>query len=199
MKAASIINPARKMAYAMSCPLNPSVTRSQCQGRLRAFLAEGRSSLRLKTATAFGSRDYALRFALRCFPTPLLRRGSGAYGCTCGHKLSLTATLPLRPTPSAAPAESSQLQFRLQPSVYACLSEPSLTGCFPPSSFHAHAILTAIFHPPFKEEAACIQSQRPKPPVNRLRRYAHPRPRCTAMTRHELHSDSRPTTPLTPS
>lgn len=40
MQAASIIYPARKMAYAMASPLNPSVTRSHCHGRLRAFLAE---------------------------------------------------------------------------------------------------------------------------------------------------------------
>ena len=35
------------------------------------------SPLRLKTASAFGSRDYALRLAIRCSPTPLLRHGVG--------------------------------------------------------------------------------------------------------------------------
>ena len=38
------------------------------------------ASLWLKTATAFGSRDYSLRLALRFTPTPLLRHGVGRFG-----------------------------------------------------------------------------------------------------------------------
>lgn len=38
------------------------------------------ASLRLKTATAFGSRDYSLRLALCFTPTPLLRHGVGRFG-----------------------------------------------------------------------------------------------------------------------
>ena len=44
--------------------------------------------LRLKTAAAFGSIDYALRLDFRFFPTPLLRHGVGRGVRTSGHKLS---------------------------------------------------------------------------------------------------------------
>ena len=41
--------------------------------------------------------------------------GSGAYVCSCGHKLSLTAALPLTPTPPAALTVSARFRSAVNP------------------------------------------------------------------------------------
>ena len=82
MLAASIIDPTRNVAYAMA------FYRSIRQSLASPVIADSEhfwprfrfSPLRLKTAASFGSRDYDLRLAIRCFPTPLLRHGVGRVG-----------------------------------------------------------------------------------------------------------------------
>lgn len=70
------------------------------------------------------------------------------------------------------------LPFRFQPDASACYSEPSMPVCFVPSSNRTDDILSAPFLPPIEEEAAYIPSPGHVPFIHRLRRYAHPRPRC---------------------
>ena len=53
-------------------------------------------------------------------PSAVLRHrscvtGSGAYVCSCGHKLSLTAALPLTPTPPAALTVSARFRSAVNP------------------------------------------------------------------------------------
>lgn len=113
---------------------------------------------------------------------------SGAYVCACGHKLSLTAALPLTPTPPAAPTVSARSRSAVNPQ--------------PPLAFPSCRRRAASFLPPFARSPYCqprsSHPQRKKPPplqapgtttsISRLRRYAHPRPRCTV----RLCTDSAP-------
>lgn len=104
---------------------------------------------------------------------------SGAYVCACGHNLSLTAALPLPPTPPAVPTVSARSRSAVNPQ--------------PPLAFPSRRRRAASFLPPFARSPYCqprsSHPQRKRPPplqapgtatsISRLRRYAHPRPRCT--------------------
>lgn len=102
---------------------------------------------------------------------------SGAYVCAYGHKLSLTAALPLTPTPPAAPMVSARSRSAVNPQ--------------PPLAFPSRRRRAASFLPPLARSPYCqlrsSHPQRKKPPplqalgtatsISRLRRYAHPKPR----------------------
>ena len=80
------------------------------------------SPLRLTTAAGAGSRDCALRLAVRLIPTPLLRHGVGRGVRTCGYKLSLTATFPLSPPPLRCRGVGT-LHSAVNPATSACFSD----------------------------------------------------------------------------
>lgn len=79
MLAASIVFPTRNVDFAMALDRSfPLSLASQAIADSEHFWPRLRcSTLRLKTAAAFGSRDYALRLAIRFIPTPLLSHGVG--------------------------------------------------------------------------------------------------------------------------
>lgn len=135
------------------------------------------SPLRLKNASAFGSRDYSLWLPY-AYSDTLPTSGGRTLQFAYGHKLSLTATFSLSPPPllrrGVGPLHSA---VNPKPAL-AIPSRRCWSASFLPP-FHADAILSAPFLPPKEEEAAYIPSPRHIPFVHRLRRYAHPRPRCT--------------------
>lgn len=104
---------------------------------------------------------------------------SGAYVCAYGNKLSLTAALPLPPTPPASSTVSARSRSAVNPQ--------------PPLAIPSRRRRAASFLPPLARSPYCqprsSHPQRKKPPplqapgtttsISRLRRYAHPRPRCT--------------------
>lgn len=136
------------------------------------------SPLRLKNAASFGSRDYDLRLPY-AYSDPLPTSGGRTLQFAYGHKLSLTAALSLTPTPPAAPTVSARYRSTVNPMPpLAIPSRRCRVAAFLPP-FHADAILSATFLPPTEEEAAYIPSPLHVPFIHRLRRYAHPRPRCT--------------------
>ena len=100
---------------------------------------------------------------------------SGAYVCAYGHKLSLTATLSLTPTPPAAPTVSARFRSAVNPMT--------------PLAIPSRRCRSASFLPPIARMPYCqprsSHPQRKKPPplqapgtatsISRLRRYAHPK------------------------
>ena len=104
---------------------------------------------------------------------------SGAYVCAYVHKLSLTAALPLPPTPPAAPTVSPRFRSAVNP--------------MPPLAIPSRRCRSASFLPPIARMPYCqprsshpqrkkqptFQAPGPTTSISRLRRYAHPRPRCT--------------------
>lgn len=144
------------------------------------------SPLRLKTASAFGSIDCRLR-SLQSSVTSLASCGFTTASTPCGHKLSLTATLSLSPTPPAAPTVSARFRSAVNPK--------------PPLAIPSRRCRAAALHPPLTPAPYCqprsSHPRRKKPPtfhahgtfltVIRLRRNARPRPRwsvrrCTDST-----------------
>ena len=105
---------------------------------------------------------------------------SGAYVCAYGHKLSLTAALPLPPTPPAVPTVSARSRSAVNPQ--------------PPLAIPSRRCRSVSFLPPIARMPYCqprsSHPHRKKPPplqapgtttsISRLRRYAHPSPdaRC---------------------
>ena len=112
------------------------------------------SPLRLKTAASFGSRDYDLRLAIRARHRSCVTV-SGAYVCTCGHKLSLTAALSLTPTPPAEPTVSARFRSAVNP--------------MPPLAIPSRRCRSASFLPPIARMPYCqprsSHPQRKKPPT----------------------------------
>lgn len=149
-----------------------------CHRRLRAFLAEA-PLLYASAKNRFGLRvdrlQPPLAPVLRDFPRKL-RVHYGFHSLRPqtifdGYTLAITDT-------SGCAYGVGPLPFRCQPETSACYSEPSMTCCRASSSIHTCAILTAALLPPKEDEAAYIPSPRHFS-ILRLRRYAHPRPRCT--------------------
>lgn len=79
----------------------------------------------------------------------------GAYVCTCGHKLSLTAALSLTPTPPAAPTVSPRFRSAVNPK--------------PPLAIPSRRCRAASFLPPIARMPYCqprsSHPQRKKPPT----------------------------------
>lgn len=137
---------------------------------------------------------------------------SGAYVCTCGHKLSLTAALSLTPTPPAAPTVSPRFRSAVNPMPPLAIPSrrgrsasflPPFTQCIFGCTRHSQASLRLLsFARKFARMPHCqprsSHPQRKKPPtfqaprhvpiIHRLRRYARPRPRCTV----RRYTDSTP-------
>ncbi len=80
---------------------------------------------------------------------------SGAYVCTCGHKLSLTATLSLTPTPPAAPTVSPRFRSAVNP--------------MPPLAIPSRRCRSTSFLPPIARMPYCqprfSHPKRKKPPT----------------------------------
>ena len=80
---------------------------------------------------------------------------SGAYVCDCGHKLSLTATLSLTPTPPAAPTVSARFRSAVNPMT--------------PLAIPSRRCRSASFLPPIARMPYCqprsSHPQRKKPPT----------------------------------
>ena len=80
---------------------------------------------------------------------------SGAYVCTCGHKLSLTAALSLTPTPPAEPTVSARFRSAVNP--------------MPPLAIPSRRCRSASFLPPIARMPYCqprsSHPQRKKPPT----------------------------------
>lgn len=103
----------------------------------------------------------------------------GAYVCTCGHKLSLTAALSLTPTPPAVPSVSARFRSAVNP--------------MPPLAIPSRRCRSASFLPPIARMPYCqprsSHPQRKKPPTLQAPGTFHsfivcdadpnPRPRCT--------------------
>ena len=68
---------------------------------------------------------------------------SGAYVCSCGHKLSLTAALSLTPTPPATPTVSARFRSAVNP--------------MPPLAIPSRRCRSASFLPPIARELYCQQ------------------------------------------
>lgn len=92
--------------------------------------------------------------------TSLASCGFTTASTPCGHKLSLTATLSLSPTPPAAPTVSARFRSAVNPKPP--LAFPSrrcrAAALHPP--LRTFAILTAALLPPIEEEAAYIPRPR---------------------------------------
>ena len=112
------------------------------------------SPLRLKTASAFGSIDCSLR-SLQSSVTSLASCGFTTASVPCGHKLSLTATLSLSPTPPAAPTVSARFRSAVNPK--------------PPLAIPSRRCRSASFLPPIARMPYCqprsSHPQRTKPPT----------------------------------
>lgn len=80
---------------------------------------------------------------------------SGAYVCACGHKLSLTATLSLTPTPPAAPTVSPRFRSAVNP-------KPALA--IPSRRCRAASFLPPIARMPYCQPRSS-HPQRKKPPT----------------------------------
>ena len=102
---------------------------------------------------------------------------SGAYVCTYGHKLSLTAALSLTPTPPAAPTVSARYRSAVNP--------------MPPLAIPSRRCRSASFLPPIARMPYCqprsSHPQRKKPPTLQAPGISiffvcdagpNPRPRC---------------------
>ena len=122
----------------------------------------------------------------------------GAYVCTCGHKLSLTATLSLTPTPPAAPTVSPRFRSAVNP--------------MPPLAIPSRRCRAASFLPPIARMPYCqprsSHPQRKKPPTFQApARSIHsssatlcpPQAPMHGAPMHRLRSGCRPTTSLIPS
>lgn len=95
----------------------------------------------------------------------------GAYVCTCGHKLSLTAALSLTPTPPAAPTVSPRFRSAVNP--------------MPPLAIPSRRCRSASFLPPFTQ---CIfgctrHSQASLPLLSFARKFAR-MPYCQPSSSH---------------
>ena len=112
------------------------------------------SPLRLKNASAFGSIDCGLS-SLQSSVTSLASCRFTTASVPCGHKLSLTATLSLSPTPPAAPTVSARFRSAVNP--------------MPPLAIPSRRCRSASFLPPIALMPYCqprsSHPQRKKPPT----------------------------------
>ena len=104
---------------------------------------------------------------------------SGAYVCTCGHKLSLTATFSLTPTPPAAPTVSARFRSAVNPMLTLAIPSrrcrsasflPPFTQCIFGCTRHSQASLPLLsFARKFARMPYCqprsSHPQRKKPPT----------------------------------
>lgn len=115
---------------------------------LRSVAARG-APLHLRLQTIFDG--YALAFPRHRSCVTV----SGAYVCTCGHKLSLTAALSLTPTPPAEPTVSARFRSAVNP--------------MPPLAIPSRRCRSASFLPPIARMPYCqprsSHPQRKKPPT----------------------------------
>ena len=71
---------------------------------------------------------------------------SGAYVCVCGHKLSLTAALPLPPTPPAMPTVSARSRSAVNPQPPLAVLSPQATKALRDNRAADVGLLRSVLH-----------------------------------------------------